>query len=90
MSESYCPRLSEARQLLPLLRSHLAAAAARHPLPAAVSLDLLPIVEDGLFGYDLVPDRETRPYMMIGCNEDGVPMLRMTAYCISRSVSRTP
>jgi hypothetical protein len=80
MSESYCPRLSEAKTLLPLLRSHLAAAAARHWLRGAVSLDLLPIVEDEHFGYELVPDRETRVGLTIGCNGKGVPMLRTTSY----------
>jgi len=80
MSESDCPRLSDAKSLLPLLRTHLVAAAARHSLPGAVSLDLLPIVDDGLFGYELVPDRETRTYVTIGCNPRGVPMLRTTAY----------
>jgi hypothetical protein len=78
MSESYCPRLSEARDLLPLLRAHLAAAASRHALPGAVSLDLLPIVDDGLFGYELAPERPTRVWLTLGCNGNGVPMLRTT------------
>ncbi len=85
MSESYCPRLSEATNLLPLLRIHLVAAAARHWLPGAVSLDLLPIVEDGLFGYEVAPDRETRVCLAIGCNGNGVPMLRRTSYSADTS-----
>ncbi len=80
MSESYCPRLSEAGNLLPLLRAHLVAAAARHSLPGFVSLDLLPIVDDGLFGYELVPDGEARICLTIGCNGEGEPMLRRTSY----------
>jgi hypothetical protein len=80
MSRSFCPRLSEAQHLLPLLRSHLATAASRHPLPTGVALDLLPIVEDGLFGYELVPDRKTHTYLTIGCNAQGEPVLRKTLY----------
>lgn len=80
MSESYCPRLSEAKTLLPLLRAHLVAAAACHSLPVAVSLDLVPIVDDGVFGYELTPDRETRVFLTLGCNRTGVPMLRKTSY----------
>jgi hypothetical protein len=74
------PRLSEARDLLPLLRSHLIAAASRYPLPAGLALELLPIVEDGLFGYELVPDRNTHTYVTIGCNAQGTPLLRRTWY----------
>jgi hypothetical protein len=76
----FCPRLSEARHLLPLIRGQLAAAASRRPL--ATALELLPIVEDGLFGYELVPDRETHTYPIIGCNDRGEPVLRKTSYCI--------
>jgi hypothetical protein len=80
MSEFFCPRLSEARHLLPLLRSHLVAAACRFPLSANLALELLPIVEDGLFGYELIPDRETHTYVTIGCNAHGEPTLRKTVY----------
>ena len=80
VSTTFCPRLSEARHLLPLLRSHLVAAASRHPLSAGLALDLLPIVEDGLFGYELVPDREAHTYVTLGCNRQGEPVLRKTLY----------
>jgi hypothetical protein len=40
----------------------------------------LPIVEDGLFGYELVPDRKTHTYVTLGCNAQGEPVLRKTAY----------
>ena len=80
MPRSFCPRLSEAQYLLPLLRSHLIAAAFRYPLPAGLALDLLPIVEDGLFGYELIPDRNTHSYVTIGCNAEGEPILRKTSY----------
>ena len=80
MSRSFCPRLSEAQHLLPLLRSHLVAAAPHYPLSVGLALDLLPIVEDGLFGYELVPDRKTHTYVIIGCNAQGEPVLRKTLY----------
>ncbi len=78
MSRSFCPQLSEAQHLLPLLRSHLIATASGYPLPTGLALDLLPIVEDGLFGYELVPDRKTHTYVTIGCNAQGEPVLRQT------------
>jgi hypothetical protein len=77
-NRSFCPRLSEARQLLPLIRRHLSAAASRRPL--ATELELVPIVEDGLFGYELIPDRETHTYPILGCNAQGEPVLRKTSY----------
>ena len=80
MSRSFSPRLSEAQHLLPLLRSHLIAAAPRYPLPVGLAIDLLPIVEDGLFGYELVADRKTHTYLIIGCNAQGEPVLRQTSY----------
>jgi hypothetical protein len=82
MQSSYCPRLSEAKTLLPLLRAQLIAAAPRYSLPNNISLDLLPIVEDGLFGYELVPDRNTHTYLTIGWYETGKPVLRRTLCCV--------
>jgi len=77
-NRSFCPRLSEATQLLPLIRRHLFAAASRRPLETA--LHLVPIVEDGLFGYELIPDRETHTYPILGRNAEGEPVLRKTSY----------
>src|SRR4029077_16923022 len=34
--------------------------------------------EDGLFGYELVPDRNTHTYLTIGCRETGEALLRRT------------
>jgi hypothetical protein len=78
MPSSYCPRLSEAKTLLPLLRAELIAAAPRYSLPNNISLDLLPIVEDGLFGYEIVPDRSTHTYLTVGWYEAGEAVLRRT------------
>jgi len=80
MTSSYGPHLSEARHLLPLLRLHLAAAAAHFPLAAGLTLDLVPIVEDGLFGYELIPGRETHTYLSLGRDAEGTPVLRTTCY----------
>jgi len=76
----FYPRLSEARHLLPLLRSHLIAAASRYPISTGLAFELLPIVEDGLFGYEIVPDRNSHTYLTIGCDAQGEPLLRRTSY----------
>src|SRR5437867_2684651 len=78
MSKCFYPRLSEAKHFLPLLRGHFIAAASRYPLPVGLSLDLLPIVEDGLFGYELVPNRKIHIYLTIGCNAQGESTVRKT------------
>ena len=80
MPKAFCPRLSEAKHLLSLVRSHIVAATSRYPLPTGMRLDLLPIVEDGLFGYELVPDRKTHTYLTIGCDAQGAPVVRKTLY----------
>lgn len=80
MQSSFWPRLSEARHFLPLLRGHLVASAAAFPLSAGLTLDLLPIVEDGLFGYELVPDRDAQTYLTVGRNARGNMVLRRTLY----------
>jgi len=77
-NRSFYPRLSEATQLLPLIRRHLFAVASRRPL--ATALQLVPIVEEGLFGYELIPDRETYACPILGCNAEGEPALRNTSY----------
>ena len=77
-NRSFCPRLSGAKQLLPLIRGHVVAAASQCPL--ATALDMFPIVEDGLFGYELIPERETHTYLIIGCNSQNEAVLRTTSY----------
>jgi hypothetical protein len=74
---SFCPRLSEASQLLPLIRRYLVAAA---PRVFATSIELLPIVEEGLFGYELVSDCESHIYPILGCKANGEPVLRKNSY----------
>ena len=83
MSISFCPRLSLAADLLPRLRAHLVAAASRHMLPDGFSFDLLPIVDDGVFGYELLPQRATHTYLTLGCDSGGRPVLRKSLYCVA-------
>jgi hypothetical protein len=73
-------RLSEATAILPHVRSHLVAAANGPAQATAVEVLLLPICEDGLLGYELVPDRETHTYVILGRNPQGEPVLRTTSY----------
>lgn len=81
MSICFYPRLSQATNLLPVLRAQLAAAASRHLLPDGFSCDLLPIVEDGIFGYEFLPQRQTHTYLTLGCDSSGQPVLRKSLYC---------
>ena len=78
-------RLSEATAILPHVRSHLVAAADGPARATAVEVLLLPICEDGLLGYELVPDRETHTYVILGRNLQGEPVLRTTSYGSRRS-----
>ncbi len=80
MASFFRPRISQAKDLFPIIRSHLAAAAAVHSLPAGLSLNLLPIVEDGLAGYEVLPNRSSSTYLTIGWDERGKPVLRETTY----------
>jgi len=80
-------RLSEATAILPHVRSHLVAAADGPAKATAVEVLLLPICEDGLLGYELVPDREAHTYVILGRNLQGEPVLRTTSYG-SRRVGR--
>ena len=54
------------------------AAVCGHALGTA--LDLWPIVEDALFGYELVPHREAHTHLIIGCNGRGEIAVRRTSY----------
>jgi len=76
----FCPRLSEAKTFLPLLRAELLAAVPHYTLPASLSVDLVPIVEDGLFGYEIVPDQRTHTYLAVGRAEVGSAVVRRTLY----------
>jgi hypothetical protein len=77
---SFRPRISQAKDLFPIVRTHLAAAAALHSLPAGFSLDLLPIVEEGIAGYEVLPSRASYTFLTIGWDERGKPVLRESTY----------
>ena len=87
MSNTYRPRISQAKDLFPILRAHLAAAAALHSLPAGLSLDLLPIVDDGLAGYEILPNRATQTYLTIGWERRGKAVVRESSYLDGRPAS---
>lgn len=89
MSQFFGPRLSEAKLFLPFLRRHLISTASHAPVSNGLGLELLPIGEDGLFGYELVPDREMHTYLTIGCNAHGEPVLRKTLYGMAASTALT-
>jgi hypothetical protein len=80
MSNVFRPRISQARELFPIVRAHLVASAALHSLPAGLSLDLLPIVEDGLAGYEILPNRATQTYLTIGWDRRGRSLVRESSY----------
>ena len=83
MPDDRCPRLSHAMLLLPLLRAQLGGVASRYSLPAGLEVELIPIVEDGLFGYELLPSRDTHTYLTLGAYASDVPVVRSNLYCTS-------
>jgi len=83
MPEARCPRLSHAMLLLLLLRAELGNAASRYSFPAGLEAELLPIVEDGLLGYEIVPNRDTHTYLMLGADANNAPVVRRNLYCTS-------
>jgi hypothetical protein len=87
MSNVFRPRISQAKDLFPIVRAHLAAAAALHSLPAGLSFDLLPIVEDGIAGYEILPNRATHTYLTIGWERRGKPVVRESSYVDGRPAS---
>ena len=80
MPSFFRPRISQAKDLFPVIRTHLAAAAALHSLPAGASLDLLPIVEEGIAGYEVLSNRGSYTYLTIGWDERAKPVLRESTY----------
>ena len=45
--------------------------------------DLLPIVEDGVFGYELLPNRDTHTHVTFGVDANDTPLVRRNLYCTS-------
>jgi len=75
---AFCPRLSTAKDALPLIWRNLIAAVSRNR--RSFNFDAIPIVEGGLLGFELVPDRPAHSYLILGCNAKGEPVLRKTSY----------
>ena len=80
MAESTFPRLSEASDFLPMLRGELVQAARTHLYPLALRVEFRPIVEDGLFGFELDTDASAATYVVIGQTTHGQPVVRLSRY----------
>jgi hypothetical protein len=76
MPQPLFPQLSQAARILPLVREHVSQAAAHCSLPLGYSLDMLPILEEELLGYELVPLGLSETCLTLGCKPDGEPVLR--------------
>ena len=76
MAQARFPMLSQAAQILPVVRGHVVEAAAGCSLPAGFSLDMVPILEEDLFGYELTPTDVAATCLTLGCKSDGEPVLR--------------
>jgi hypothetical protein len=79
MTDAFRPCLSLAKHILPLLESASSTCQCSSD-PKGLSIELVPIVEEGLFGLELETDRETHTYLVIGCNAQGLPVIRETMY----------
>ena len=88
MSEAYCPRLSEAGELLPLLRTHIFVAASHNPRAAGRLLDLIPILDDGMFGCELISAGDTDTCFTLGCKFNRRPVVREVCYRVPPSALR--
>ena len=80
MEVALWPRLSVATAVLPRIRHDLVAHADTLDGRKGREITLCAIVEDGLFGYELVPSVMTLPFLIMGCGEDGIPRLRRTLF----------
>lgn len=78
--------LSRAARILPLVREHVSQAAAHCSLPLGYSLDMLPILEEELLGYELVPLGLAETCLTLGCKPDGEPVLRKESLANARQV----
>jgi hypothetical protein len=76
VSTTLFPLLSQAARILPLVRSHIAEAAALCSLPLGFSLDMVPILEEELLGYEMTPAGVAETCLTMGCKPDGEPVVR--------------
>ena len=85
MVEAYCPRISEAGELLPLVRTHIFGAASRNPRAASHLLDLIPILDEGLFGCELIAAGEIDTCLTLGCKVNRRPVVREVRYHVPQT-----
>jgi hypothetical protein len=76
MPQVLYPLLSQAATILPAIREHIVEAASRCSLPVGFTLDMVPILEEKLFGYELTPIGVAETCLTLGCKPDGEPVLR--------------
>jgi hypothetical protein len=76
MSRPPFPLLSQAAKILPVVRRQFAEAAARCTMPVGFSLDMVPILEEELLGYELIPVGVAETCLTLGCKRDGAPVVR--------------
>jgi hypothetical protein len=88
MPQDRYPLLSQAATILPLVRGHIVDAAAHCSLPVGFSLDMVPILEEDLFGYELTPIGVAETCLTLGCKPDGEPVLRKE--CLGDAVPDAP
>ena len=88
MLEAYCPRISEAGELLPLVRTHIFVAASRNPRAASHLLDLIPILDEGLFGCELIAAGDIDTCLTLGCKLNRRPLVREVRYHVPHSTLR--
>jgi len=76
MPQALYPLLSQAAALLPVVRENLVEAAVHCSVPLGFSLDMVPILEEELLGYELIPVGVAETCLTLGCKPDGEPVLR--------------
>lgn len=87
MPRVHYPQLSQAAKILPLVRGHVVEAAGRCSLPLGFSFDMVPILEEELLGYELIPICAADTCLTLGCKPDGEPVLRKE--CLASILPRT-
>jgi len=63
-----------------MLRRELVQAARTHLYPRGLRVEFRPIVEDGLFGFELDTDASAATYVVIGQTTHGQPVVRLSRY----------
>lgn len=88
MPQVLYPLVSQAAAILPVVRGHIVEAAGKCNLPVGFSLDMVPILEEDLFGYELTPLGAAETCLTLGCKADGEPVLRKE--CLTHSLVDAP